>query len=127
MNTAASGHAPEAIFEKEASMAKLYTLDGKLLTDTPEIRIGDKIYPVDNRQKTVKKIMTLSVSGESAEASMEKLDEALRLALGTKAFREIDEQDLPFPAQQKLFELIMAAVTGEEPERFPQPEPEPAL
>lgn len=108
-------------------MAKLYTLDGKLLTDTPEIRIGDKIYPVDNRQKTVKKIMALSVSGDSVEASLENVDEALNLALGPKAFREIDEQNLPFPAQQKLFELIMAAVTGEEPERFPQPESEPTL
>ena len=108
-------------------MAKLYTLDGKLLTDTPEIRIGTKIYPVDNRQKTVKKIMALSISGESAEASMERMDEALKLALGPKAFREIDEQNLPFSAQQKLFELIMAAVTGEEPERFPQPESEPTL
>ena len=106
-------------------MAKLYTLDGKLLTDPPEMRIGDKIYPVDNRQKTVKKIMALSVSGDSVEASLENVDEALNLVLGPKAFREIDEQNLPFPAQQKLFELIMAAVTGEEPERFPQPESEP--
>ena len=80
---------------------------------------------MDNRQKTVKKIMALNVSGDSVEASLENVDEALKLALGPKAFREIDEQNLPFPAQQKLFELIMAAVTGEEPERFPQPESEP--
>lgn len=26
-------------------MGKLYTLDGKLLTETPEIRVGEKIYP----------------------------------------------------------------------------------
>lgn len=107
-------------------MAKLYTLDGKLLTETPEIRIGDKIYPVDNRQKTVKKIMELSSSSESVEASMQRVDEALKLALGIKAFREIDEQNFPFPAQQKLFELVMAAATGEEPERFLQLETEPA-
>lgn len=30
-------------------MGKLYTLDGKLLTETPEIRIGEKVYPVDSR------------------------------------------------------------------------------
>ena len=34
-------------------MAKLYTLDDKLLTEVPEVRVGDKVYPVDNRQKTV--------------------------------------------------------------------------
>ncbi len=36
-------------------MGKLYTIDGKLLTNTPEIRIGDKVYPVDSRTSTVKK------------------------------------------------------------------------
>ena len=41
-------------------MGKLYTLDGKLLTETPEIRIGEKVYPVDSRQKTVKKILALA-------------------------------------------------------------------
>ena len=41
-------------------MGKLYTLDGKLLTETPELRIGEKVYPVDSRQKTVKKILALA-------------------------------------------------------------------
>lgn len=36
-------------------MGKLYTLDGKLLTETPEIRIGEKVYPVDNRTRYRKK------------------------------------------------------------------------
>ena len=40
-------------------MAKMYTLDSKLLTGTPEIRVGDKVYPVDDRQKTVKKILDI--------------------------------------------------------------------
>ena len=36
-------------------MAKMYTLDDKLLASSPEIRIGDKVYPVDNRVKNSKK------------------------------------------------------------------------
>ena len=68
-------------------MSKLYTLDGKLLTETPEIRIGEKIYPVDNRQKTVAKLQS---------------------TIGS----------------QQLFELVVAAMTGEDPEeagaRFPK-------
>ena len=72
-------------------MGKLYTLDGKLLTETPEIRIGEKVYPVDSRQKTVKKILAL-------------------------ADDEIDRMDMPFPAYQRLFELVMNAVTGQEDE-----------
>ena len=94
-------------------MAKLYTLDNKLLVDTPEIRVGDKLYPVDNRQKTVKKIMQIKHDGDNVGKQM---DETLTLAFGAKGFREIDELNLPFPAYQKLFELVMAAVTGEEPE-----------
>ena len=76
-------------------MSKLYTLDGKLLTETPEIRIGEKIYPVDNRQKTVAKLQST-----------------------------IGSQNMPYPAYQQLFELVVAAMTGEDPEeagaRFPK-------
>lgn len=96
-------------------MAKLYTLDHKLLTDTPEIRIGEKIYAVDNRTKTVKKIQEISrdITDKDPYSGMDKV---LELAMGTKAASEIDEMDMPFPAYQKMFELVMAAVTGEEPD-----------
>ena len=96
-------------------MAKLYTLDHKLLVDTPELRIGEKIYAVDNRTKTVKKIQEASkeITGDDPYTGMELV---LELALGQKAASEIDEMDMPYPAYQKMFELVMAAVTGEEPE-----------
>lgn len=93
-------------------MGKLYTLDEKLLIGTPEIRLGDKVYPVDDRQKTVKKLMKLTSNEKGIEKNM---DEVLKLAFGEKAAKEIDERDLPFPAYQKLFELVIAAMTGEEP------------
>lgn len=95
-------------------MGKLYTLDGKLLTETPEIRIGEKVYPVDSRQKTVKKILALS--DDESKPMGERIDEALKLALGDKNAVEIDRMDMPFPAYQRLFELVMNAVTGQEDE-----------
>lgn len=95
-------------------MGKLYTLDGKLLTETPELRIGEKVYPVDSRQKTVKKILALA-DDESVPMG-ERIDEALKLALGDKNAVEIDRMDMPFPAYQRLFELVMNAVTGQEDE-----------
>ena len=64
-------------------MGKLYTLDGKLLTETPEIRIGEKVYPVDSRQKTVKKILALS--DDESKPMGERIDEALKLALGDES------------------------------------------
>lgn len=93
-------------------MGKLYTLDDKLLIGTPEIRIGDKVYPVDDRQKTVKKLMKLT---SDKDAIVENMDEALKLAFGDKA-GEIDRMNLPFQAYQRLFELVIAAMTGEDPE-----------
>lgn len=95
-------------------MGKLYTLDGRLLTETPELRIGEKVYPVDSRQKTVKKILALA-DDESVPMG-ERIDEALKLALGDKNAVEIDRMDMPFPAYQRLFELVMDAVTGQEDE-----------
>ena len=95
-------------------MAKLYTLDEKLLTEVPEIRVGDRVYPVDNRQKTVMAIQkTMTENGEDPAGQMSA---ALRLALGEQAERELAEKNLPYPAVQALFALVLAAVTGEEAE-----------
>ena len=44
------------------------------------------------------------------------IDEALKLALGDENAVEIDRMDMPFPAYQRLFELVMNAVTGQEDE-----------
>lgn len=93
-------------------MAKLYTLDDKLLTETPEIRVGDRVYPVDDRQKTVLAIQrALDDAGADPAA---QLAAVLRLALGERAERELSEQNLPYPAMQALLVLVLAAVTGEE-------------
>ena len=45
---------------------------------------------------------------------------ALRLALGEAAERELTARNLPYPAVQALFALVLAAVTGEEAEAVEQ-------
>ena len=92
-------------------MAKLYTLDDKLLTEVPEVRVGDKVYPVDNRQKTVMAIQRAMEQTDADPAA--QMSAALRLALGEQAERELAARDLPYPAVQALFALVLAAVTGE--------------
>lgn len=103
-------------------MGKLYTLDKKLLTETTEVRVGETIYAVDNRQKTVLKIQKVSeemtgtdVTPDMADAAMQEI---MRLAVGPKAAKEIDDMNMPYPAYQKLFALLMAAVTGEDADEF---------
>lgn len=95
-------------------MAKLYTLDDKLLTEVPEVRVGDKVYPVDNRQKTVMAIQRAMEQTDADPAA--QMSAALRLALGEQAERELAARNLPYPAVQALFALVLAAVTGEEAE-----------
>lgn len=95
-------------------MGKLYTLDDKLLTEVPEVRVGDKVYPVDNRQKTVMQIQRVMAKTDIEPEA--QLSEAFRLALGGQAAKELEEKNLPYPAVQELFALVLAAVTGEEAE-----------
>ena len=94
-------------------MGRMYTIDHKLLTDTPEVRIGDKIFPVDDRQKTVKRIMAAMEQTDKKE--FERIDEVMAIALGEKSAKEVDEMNLPFAAQQAVYENVLAAVMGEDP------------
>ena len=94
---------------------KIYNLDKALLDDRPQILVGDKVYTVDDRKKTVSKIKKLS-KGAKDEEFERTIDETFALAFGKEKAKEIDEMNLPFRAYQRLFELVMSAVMGEEPD-----------
>lgn len=96
-------------------MARMYTFDKKLLCGSPEIRIGEKVYPIDDRKNTVKKVLKLFEDKNGDD--MDKSDEALKIAFGDK-YKEIEALDLSFKAYQELIEMVIAAMTGEEPEDF---------
>ena len=96
-------------------MARMYTFDKKLLCGSPEIRIGEKVYPIDDRKNTVKKVLKLFEDKNGSD--MDKSDEALKIAFGDN-YNEIEALDLSFKAYQELAEMVIAAMTGEEPEDF---------
>lgn len=91
-------------------MAKMYTLDNKLLTEKPEIRIGDKVYAVDDRAKTVKKLKDLKEEGDNASNII------FEMALGKDAAKEIEAMELSMAAEMSLVEIITAAMLGEDTE-----------
>lgn len=97
---------------------KMYSIDNALLTETPEIRIGDKVYPVDDRQKTVEKIIKLApeTSEDGKKDNVKMMRETFALAFGKEHSREIEDMNLPYPAYLRLFETVIAAITGETPE-----------
>ena len=97
---------------------KLYTIDNARLTECPEIRIGDKVYPLDDRQKTAEKVMKLipEDGADSRKESMKMIREAFALVFGKEHAQEIDDMNLRYPAYLRLFETVIAAMSGEEPE-----------
>ncbi len=98
-------------------MAKMYTLDEKFLSGSPEIKIGDTIIAVDDRQKTVKKAMKI-IKGESVDDE-DKIEEVFKTVLSEKDLKKIEEKNLSFAAYNELFTLVMSAMTGEdETEQF---------
>lgn len=105
---------------------KLYTLDNKLLCEGPEIRIGDKVFSIDDRQKTVEKVMALQKKMQSDDQQdiSTMIKEAFKLVFTPKVAEEIDSMNMHFPAYQKLFELVMGALTGEDPEKVEERFPE---
>jgi|GEM_PF-1625975 len=86
---------------------KLYTVDSAMLAARPEIRLGDRVFAVDNRMSVF-----LQITKELQERGTEEseLDIILRNALGAAAYEEIAAQDLPFPVMRRLVVLAMAAV-----------------
>lgn len=101
--------------ERKIIMAKMYTLDEKLLIGTPELRIGDKVYSIDDRKKTVDKVLKLYKERKDG-ADYESADKVLELALSPKDYKEITSMDISWRAYQKLVELVVSAMIGEEPE-----------
>lgn len=99
-------------------MGKLYTLDNKLLCGSPEIRIGDKVFSIDDRKNTVKEALKLFENKENSDMeNFDKLDELLKLAFG-KDYKKIEALELSFAAYNELSGIIIAAMTGEEPDEI---------
>lgn len=105
-------------------MGKLYTLDKKLLIGSPEIEIGDNKYPIDDRTKTVRKVIKLSkqlsnVKDDETIDQFEVIDRIFELAFGTKA-QEVEEVvgDMSFETYQEIIEIIIDAMTGGDPDEF---------
>ena len=82
----------------------------------PQLKIGDKLYTVDDRQKTWEKIQEIQKNEELVEK--EKTDSIYELALGKEAAQEILELNLPVENATYLSYCIMGAIIGEDPKKI---------
>lgn len=82
----------------------------------PQIKIADKLYTVDDRQKTFEKIQAVQ-SNESLN-EVEKTRQIYELALGKEYAEEIMNLDLSVESTIYLSYCIMGAITGEDPDKI---------
>ncbi|MBP3939493.1 MAG: hypothetical protein IK955_08785 [Clostridia bacterium] len=88
----------------------------KILTgdNHPQLKIGDKLYIVDDRKSTWDKIQALQ-----SDDTVENKDEAiLILALGEEAVKEICNESITFSGHTALTFFVMSAITGEDYEEL---------
>lgn len=76
----------------------------------PQLKIGDKLYIVDNRQKTFDKIQKLDNKDDASKI--------FELALGKDIAKEIEEMNLPVENYNYLIFCVMGAITGEDPKEL---------
>lgn len=82
----------------------------------PQLKIGDKLYTVDNRQSTWDKIQ--KVQSDESLNNEDKTNRIYELALGVEASKEIKDLDLPVENNTYLSYCVMGAITGEDPKEL---------
>lgn len=82
----------------------------------PQLKIGDKLYTVDDRQKTWEKIQ--EVQSNKTLAEKERTSKIYELALGKEAADEINNLDLPVSSATHLSYCVMGAIIGENPDEL---------
>lgn len=82
----------------------------------PQLKIADKLYTIDNRQKTYDEIT--KVQKDINLDDNEKTRKIYELALGKEATKEILELNLPVENTVFLSYCIMGAIIGEDPKKL---------
>lgn len=94
---------------------KIYTTDNRILTEKPQIQIGDKLYAVDDRQSTFDKL------NKQLQENPNDMEAIFSLVFGKKAAQEIADMELSVSGTQNLLIYVFAAIKGcefEEAESF---------
>lgn len=92
------------------AMRIIDTEDKILVGDNhPQLKIGDKLYVVDDRKSTWDKIQKLQEDENLEDSDMKVLE----LALGKEAVEEIFGKDITVEGYMNLTLYVMSAITGE--------------
>ena len=83
----------------------MYTVDNEKLVKRPEIRIGDRVYEIDNRLSAYERINERVKAGDGGEFEI-----IIGEALGGESYGEIVRMDLPYSVMQDVVIIILAAI-----------------
>ncbi len=87
-----------------------------LSSERPQLKIGDKLYKVDNRKKTYDKFMKIQADNTISED--EKEEKIMEIFLGEKQAKEILNIEMTVAEYKYLTFCVLGAVTNESPEKL---------
>jgi len=87
----------------------MYEVDRVLLDVKPEIRVGDRVFAVDDRMSTFIKMNRVLAE---AETQVVEFDVVISHGLSDEALMEIKAMELSFAATHRVAMLVMAAMQG---------------
>ena len=83
----------------------MYAIDSEKLVKRPEIRIGDRVFEIDNRLSAYERINERLKAGDGGEFEI-----IIGEALGGESYADIVRLDLPYGVMQDVVIIILAAI-----------------
>lgn len=87
-------------------MSKVINITDKLSDERPSLKVGEKEYPLNDSMETVFKFEELATTGNKGAM------EAIKMALGEKAYKELKIEKLSVANFRVIMTAIMAAMQG---------------
>ena len=87
------------------STGKIINITNRLNREPRFICIGEKNYKVNCSKNAVLEVMELQTNGG---AELETIDKILKVLLGSEAFRELEDMELPYDNWQVIFIATLA-------------------
>lgn len=92
-------------------MAKHFDLSTILNDEKPTVKIGEKIYTVNDEKSNV---LILNSKLDKEDNSLDSIDIAIEQLLGKAAVKELNDMPLSMSAYKEIFYSLIACVNDEE-------------
>lgn len=108
--------------------AKIYDISSYITNELPKMMISDDIVvTINNRKSVILNVQAMIMEFEKkaseqnvdpAEADIKMMEKTLQMLIGESNAKKIEDLDLPLPEYKKIFETIMAAAQGIDPDEL---------